>query len=125
MYKIIKCKKRYFPRIKELTDKFPLPDLSSPLIIVREAVVDSGGRIIAAGFVKLIGESILTIDSQIPERDKADIIDRLLTTGSHAARAKGLDELNAFIKDNNSFVNFLINKEYFIGSNAKVLVRKL
>jgi hypothetical protein len=128
MFKMVKFRKNHLPVIKSIaktSSEFNFPDVTTPLFIVRTSVVDVNGNVVAAGFLKLIGEVILVIDKKLLMTQKAEIVDLFYKNGVKAARAKGLDEINAYITDNNSFVNFLLKRMNFVESKADVLVKAI
>lgn len=128
MFKIIKFHKEHLTAIEQIAkenNKFNLPDISSPLILLRISIVDEEGVIVAAGFLKLIGEAILTIDKNLTISKKAEIVSMFHKVGTRAAKKKGLDEINAFITEDKSFVNFLLKRLDFVESGAEVLVKRL
>ena len=123
--KIVKFHKNHIPHIRELSKKFKLPDVTSPLFIVRTSVVDDEGNLVAAGFLKVIGEAILVIDENLLMKDRAKIVDMFHKVGEEAARKKGLDEIDAFVTQDKGFVNFLLKRLDFVESGAEVLVKRL
>ena len=126
--KIVKFRKGHIEIAKKLAKenhKFDLPDVTSPLILVRLSIINDGGDIVACGFLKLIGEAILVIDKKQTMSKRAEIVDLFSKVGSKAAKNKGLDEIDAFVTDDKTFVNFLLKRLNFKKSSADVLVKKL
>lgn len=124
MYRFINFHKDHLNKIT-IPKEFVLPDVGSPLLFIRGTVIDDDGQVVAVGFIKLIGEAILIMDENVPNKDKADVITVLTEMGANAARAKGLDEINVFVTRNKSFVNFLSNKMGFVKTGAETLVKRL
>jgi hypothetical protein len=128
MFKVIKFRKGHIPIAKQLAEdnkKFNFPDVTSPLIVVRCSVIDDEGKIVACGFLKLISEAILVIDKNLTMNKRAEIVDTFYKVGARAAKKKGLDEINAFVTQDKSFVNFLLKRLDFKESGAEVLVKRL
>jgi len=122
--KVIKFHKSHIKAAKQLANKFTLPDITSPLILVRTTISDEG-KIVACGFLKLIGEAILVIDKDLPMSKRAEIVSMFYKVGEKAAKKKGLDEINAFVTQDKSFVNFLLKRLDFKETGAETLVKRL
>jgi hypothetical protein len=126
MFRIIKYKKSYTGRVKELLkDDVNAKDIHNPLILVRGPVVNDKGEIVAFGYIKIIGEAAIALDSKLDRNSRAEIIDMFCKIGCHVAKKKGLDELDAFIRCNKKFANFLLKRLDFIETRADVLVKRL
>jgi len=126
MFRIVKYRKSYESRIRELLkDDINAKDIHNPLILVRGPVVNDKGEIIAFGYIKIIGEAAIALDRKLDRNARAEIIDMFCRIGSNVARKRGLDELNAFIKCNKKFANFLLKRLDFIETGADVLVKRL
>lgn len=129
MFKVTKFRKHYINHAKELAvknGKFNIPDLTSPLILIRTAIKDDKDNIVGYGFLKLIGEAILVIDSDnLTTDEKAEVVDKFYKVGMKGAKKKGLDEIDAFVTKDRKFVNFLLKRLDFKESGAEVLVKRL
>lgn len=128
MFKVVKFKKDHIETAKRFAlqnKKFNFPDVTSPLIIVRTSVVDDNGNVVACGFLKLIGEAILVIDKNLTMNSRAEIVNTFYNVGEKAAKNKGLDEIDAFVTNDKSFVNFLLKRLDFVESGAEVLVKRI
>ena len=126
MFRIIKYHRSYEGRIKELLkDDINAKDIHNPLILVRGPVVNDKGEIVAFGYIKIIGEAAIALDKKLDRNSRAEIIDMFCRVGSNVARKKGLDELDAFIRCNKKFANFLLKRSDFVETGADVLVRRL
>ena len=102
-------------------DKFPMPDLTNPLFVVRGTVVDSGGDIVGAGFIRLTAEAIIFMEPTLKRGMKSRIMHLLFNAGIKACLRKGLDNLHAFVYDKSSFTNFLVKRLGFKRVDADVL----
>lgn len=76
--------------------KYPLPDLASPLFVVREQV-GNGHGLVAAAAVKVVGEAFLWLDPEVPKRDRAESLVRLSAHCELEAIKQGLEEVTAWI----------------------------
>ena len=76
---------------------FRLPDLSSPLCIVRKVVTDDSGKIIAAGFLRISAEGIFTMDPSLPVREKMAVMQALHSPVLTDAYNLGLDEVTSSV----------------------------
>ena len=124
-YKIVKFHKEHMCTIKNFKHDFKLPDITSPLIVVRISVSDEKGNIIGCAFLKIIGEVILSLDNELESNDKAEILSLLNDVGCIAARNKGFDEINIFVNKDKSFSQFLEKKLGYIKSKDEVLVKRV
>ena len=124
-YKIVKFHKEHMCTIKNFKHDFKLPDIKSPLIVVRISVSDEKGNIIGCAFLKIIGEVILSLDNELESNDKAEILSLLNDVGCIAARNKGFDEINIFVNKDKSFSQFLEKKLGYIKSKDEVLVKRV
>jgi hypothetical protein len=126
--KVVKFHKKYINHAKELAGKngkFNLPDLTSPLILLRAAIKDKNDNIVGYGFIKLIGEAILVVDKELVMSERAEVIDIFHKVSARAAKKKGLDEIDAFVTNDRAFVNFLLKRLDYKDSGAQVLVKRL
>ena len=75
---------------------FALPDLSSPLVIVRKAVV-ADGKIQAVGLVRITSEGILILDPALSPRERIAAMYALERPVLSEAYGSGLTEITASI----------------------------
>jgi hypothetical protein len=74
-----------------------LPDLANPLFFVK-VVAESEGKVVQAGFVKLVGEAYVLVDHEFGEPgERLSILESLVTQGLAAASAKGLSDVSCWL----------------------------
>src|ERR1700751_2139719 len=96
-----------YPDVVKLTDihqragyTFPFPDLTNPLYIVKGVAVNDKGDICGAGFVKIISEGILIVDSDLNMKEKIATMDELVMVGQALTWKSGMQDWHVFIDDN-------------------------
>ncbi len=76
--------------------KYPLPNLDSPLIVLKEEYREED-KLIAACAVKLVGEAFLWIDPEATTRKKIEGLRRVARAAEHAARDRSIEDVSAWI----------------------------
>jgi hypothetical protein len=76
---------------------YALPDLDSPLFLVKKVVTDENGKVIGASVVRLEAECYLWVDPEFKPRVKMDAMLELQPEILRSAWAKGLENLVAWI----------------------------
>jgi len=91
---------------------YVLPDLSSPLFVVKQVVRDDEGRIVAACGLRLQAETYLWVDNDIPNDVRSKAVVDLSRSIVAAAWRVGLDCLVAWLPPGlpKSFHNFLVKR---------------
>ena len=107
------------------TEKFPFPDWKDPLYPIKETVENESGRIVGAGFLKILAEPVLIIDKACSSTERAHIIRELLMVGKMKTSKLGIPDWHVFIKDNEKFVQFLIEVYGFTRLDEDVLYLRL
>lgn len=80
---------------EKMGNKYPFPDLSSPLFVVTETI--GNGKLVAAAAVKAVGEAFLWLDPEVPKIEKAEAMVKLEQRCILQAISKGLEEVTAWI----------------------------
>lgn len=127
-FDIVKFRKWHLPELKRICDqlgKFPFPDITNPLCIVRCTVLDENENIVGGGFIKLHAEATIYIDQSLPIYKRARLVDYLFKFGVERAKDHGLDNLHVFLFGMRSFRNYLIKKLGFSKVDADCLEIKL
>ncbi len=76
---------------------YTMPNVASPAFALKELLEDENGKIIAAGAIKIIGESFLWIDpAQTPIR-RAKAVRALVARAKVEGARAGFEELSAWI----------------------------
>jgi len=78
---------------------YRLPDLESPLLIVKKAVVNERGEVIGACLLRLTAETILLLPPESGPKEKMDVMESLQPEVLRAAWEQGLDEISARIPE--------------------------
>jgi hypothetical protein len=74
-----------------------LPDLTNPLFFVK-VVAESNGKVVQAGFVKLIGEAYILVDHDAGEPgERLSTLESVVCKGLSSASAKGLSDVSAWL----------------------------
>jgi hypothetical protein len=74
-----------------------LPDLTNPLFFVK-VIAESEGKVVQAGFVKLVGEAYVLLDHEAGEPgERLSILESLVAKGLSAASAKGLSDVSCWL----------------------------
>lgn len=76
-----------------------LPDLDSPLFIVRKVYVDDGNQVIGAEFLKLQAEAYLMLSCTLNPLEKTRTIAHLSRETEREAYNRGIDTLAAYIPE--------------------------
>jgi hypothetical protein len=76
-----------------------LPDLDSPLFIVRKVYVNDSGRVIGTEFLKLQAEAYLMLDCTLDTVEKTRVIAHLSHAVEREAYNRGIDTLAAYIPE--------------------------
>lgn len=83
---------------KEMQMDYKLPDLDSPLFIVKKVYVD-GIRIVGAEFLKMQAEAYLLLCCDLDSVEKTRVIAHLSRETEREAYNQGLDTLVAYIPE--------------------------
>lgn len=75
---------------------FSVPDRSNMVI---DAVVESDGKVVGYGQVKLFAEFMLILDKSASQRDRVEAIKLLMLEAFRGARTADLKRVYCFIKD--------------------------
>lgn len=74
-----------------------LPNLADPLFFVK-VVAEAEGKVVQAGFVKLIGEAYVLVDHDAGETgERLSTLESLVCAGLSAASAKGLSDVSCWL----------------------------
>ena len=76
-----------------------LPDLKSPLFVVRKVYVNDADQIIGTEFLKLQAEAYLMLDCNLDAVEKTRVIAHLSRETEREAYNRGLDTLAAYIPE--------------------------
>lgn len=76
-----------------------LPDLNSPLFLVRKIKTDDSGKVISACFLRLTAETYLWIDTDLSPRQKLEAMQELQPAVLSEAYSKGLDDIEARVPE--------------------------
>lgn len=102
MFNIRQLNSEDLVKIKEIHEKhykneFDLPDFLNKFIFT--AIVEHNNRIICAGGVRTICESILLTDKDVDFHDKLQALGMMLDANLYFTSTNGYDEIHAFIQD--------------------------
>ena len=78
-------------------DHFQLPDLSSPLVIVKKAILNEEGKVIGFGCVKIMGEALMSLSPDLSPIERMRAMEALQPPVLTDAYNQGLDEVEARI----------------------------
>lgn len=84
--------------MKFYKDDFPFPDFASRYICAF-VVDDDKGKIVSAGGVRTIAESIFITDRDTSVRKRLEALKQLLVANSYVTERAGFKNLNAIVKD--------------------------
>ena len=76
---------------------YEMPDLNSPLFLVKKVVTDENGKVIGASVVRLEAECYLWLDPEIAPRTKMNCMLELQPEILRSSWEKGLENLVAWI----------------------------
>lgn len=76
---------------------YQLPDLESPLLLVKKAVADGEGRLLGFCVLKLTAECMVTLDPDLRPEEKMEVMTTLSPVVIGEAWRLGLDEVMATI----------------------------
>jgi hypothetical protein len=76
---------------------FALPDLSSPLVIVKKAILDEAGKVIGFGCIKIMGEAVMSLSPDLSPIECMRAMEALQPPILTDAYNQGLDEVEARI----------------------------
>lgn len=82
---------------ERMGSKYPLPNLDSPLVSVKEVCRADGGKVIGGCAVKLIGEAYLWVDPEAPVRERVMAIAHLTRKATMEARRLNIEDISAWI----------------------------
>lgn len=77
---------------------YKLPQLESPLFVVKKAVTNEKGEVIGACLLRLTAETMLILSPELSPREKMDAMEAMQPEVLHAAWQLGLDEIEARIE---------------------------
>ncbi|MFP5230770.1 MAG: hypothetical protein ACLGXA_24400 [Acidobacteriota bacterium] len=78
---------------------YRLPDLESPLLIVKKAVTNEKGEVIGACLLRLTAETMLVLSPELSPREKMDAMEAMQPEVLNAAWSLGLDDIEARIPE--------------------------
>lgn len=78
---------------------YRLPDLASPLLVVKKAVVNEQGEVIGACLLRLTAETMLILDPQLTPPEKMDAMEAMQPAVLASAWRLGLDEVECRIPE--------------------------
>lgn len=84
----------------KMGSKYLLPDLTSPLFIIREACRDEDGKLMGGVAVKAIGEAFLFVDPDLTTRKRVEMIRHVSRRAITQARDLHLEDVSAWIPPN-------------------------
>lgn len=94
------AEKEDFPEIErihaEMGMDYKLPDLESPLFIVKK-LVEKDGKVIGACLLRLTAETMLLLSPDLGPAEKMDAMEAMQPEVIHGAWSKGLDDIEARI----------------------------
>lgn len=82
---------------ERMGSKYPLPNLDSPLVAIKELCRDDDGDILGGCAVKLIGEAYLWVDPNAPVRQRVMSIAHLTRRATTEAHRLALEDVSAWI----------------------------
>jgi len=100
-----------------------IPDINSPLYILKEVAVNHKGAIIGIGLVRLTSEVILVVDAKQNLATKMTTLKTLMNRGIDESRKCGLDEWHAFVMSY-KFAKLLEKLKFVKSKSIATLVRR-
>ncbi|MDR5730579.1 MAG: hypothetical protein RB191_24485 [Terriglobia bacterium] len=92
-----------FPAVESLHASqgldYRLPDLASPLLVVKKAVVNEQGEVIGACLLRLTAETMLILDPKLTPPEKMDAMEAMQPEVLASAWRLGLDEVECRIPE--------------------------
>lgn len=88
---------------KYYNDEFPLADFQDTHFLPQYVVIDDNDRIITAGGVRTILESIFVTNQDFSPRDRREALLMLLEALIHEARAEKYNQIHAFIIEDDTW----------------------
>lgn len=85
---------------KKMGFDYRMPDLSSPLFVVKHGVYDENGQLLGAAAVRLQAEAYLWVDTNLPNRVRLELIYALSRSLAVETWRAGLDCVVAYLPPN-------------------------
>lgn len=112
--------------IRGITDIRSLPEQSliPSRYIEGLEIVNDNNIIVAAGFIRLTSEVIVTINPETPRKERLDALEQLIGAGVYRSVRLGLTDMHAFLtgEHQKALSRLLKNKYGFTGHTGEVLV---
>ena len=82
---------------KHYSGEFTFPDFTEQF--VQTFVVEDNDRIVTAGGIRLIAESVIVTNKDIPRKVRIDALQAMLQASLFTCARNGYDQLHAFVQD--------------------------
>lgn len=105
---------------------YEFPDLSEPLYFVKLVVVDSQGKLRAAGIARLTAEVFILSDPTLGAQEKKEALDVLLAEGESRMLEAGMSEYHSFLPPKmNGLERLLCTKYGFVPDEWPSVFRQI
>lgn len=107
------------------TNKFPMPDFSSPLYVIQRPIYDESMNLLGSYLLHLTSEVSLILDKDLGTLEKARIVKDIVPEINKDCKLFGIDDTHVFVNNDPKFAEFLVNHAGFKIATGTALYRKV